>query len=177
MVVLPASQRNQITEPKSRGVEAVHRLTIFNSFHTWGRHSRAMPYISTEALVGAALVAVLAFGYQHIPTRSATSGSAKSSKKKNKKKNKGVSEGESRIEPAVNTKGKQKREKGAPPKRDTPPTSTSTATAASTVTPNDLPVPVEPPTFAHKAGNAAPARAKTLAEKIAPKPRKTKVDE
>lgn len=121
-----------------------------------------MPYISTEALVGGVLLLVLAFGYQFIPK--STDGTAKS-KKKNKKKSGGLVPDKAGIK---EKRGKSRED--AHPKEEIP----------LKPIPTDLSAFSTPPTsFAAAASQppAKPAKPKTLAEKIAPKPRKTKVDE
>jgi hypothetical protein len=113
-----------------------------------------MPYISTEALVGAALVVGLALGYQYIPLpsslASAGGGGSSKSKKKNKKK------------------------------------SSKASNPGATVTDgsrHDGPTPVDSGLKAGgkveeaKADPAIAQKPKTLAQKLAPQPRKTKVDE
>jgi hypothetical protein len=119
-----------------------------------------MPYISTEALVGAALLVIVALGYQYIPVTSAdgsSSTNSKSSKKKNKKKSRTTGD------VAISS---------APLERTEPPKSTSKAIGKES---RD-----EPVTALSPSSIAEPAKAtkpKTLAQKIAPQPRKTKVDE
>lgn len=108
-------------------------------------HLYIMPDISYEALAGAALVIVLAVGYQYLPK---SDSAISKSKKKNKKKVK--KEGES-------AKGVESVKK---PKTAVPPP----------ITPSD-----PSPSFAEVA--APEPKPKTLAQKIAPKNRKTKVDE
>lgn len=118
------------------------------------RQSDDMPYISTEALVGAALVVGLALGYQYIPLpsslASAGGGGSSKSKKKNKKKS-----SKSSNPSATVTDGS----------RQDGPTSVDSGLKAGG---NEQEAKVDPP-IAQKP--------KTLAQKLAPQPRKTKVDE
>lgn len=146
--------------------ESFHPLLhlLFDLKHL-GRHHTTrdtMPYISTEALVGAALLVVVALGYQYIPistTGESSSGGSKSSKKKNKKKSKatGASSGE-----ATSANGD----------------STTAITSALTEKPS-----IKQNGGAEQAESSSSSKAepktkpKTLAQKIAPQPRKTKVDE
>jgi hypothetical protein len=123
-----------------------------------------MPYISTETLIGGALLIVLAVGFQYLPKSTSQS---KGSKKKNKKKSKGsVLEDEPSLKGQDGKKGKGKR-KGVnrgiegsggvevvEEKDDRPQVS--------------MPLPT---------ASTMDSKPKTLAEKIAPKPVKTKVDE
>lgn len=120
----------------------------------------AMPYISTEALIGAGLLVVLAVGYQYIPK--ATS-SASSSGSKNKKKNKNKKKGLSAADTQASVSTKPEAAKGG--NGDTTPRPFVPDTAGD----EPKQQPPKPVT--------QPAKPKTLAEKIAPKARKTKVDE
>lgn len=143
-----------------------------------------MPYISAEALIGAALVVVLAVGYQYMPTSgSETAGGAKkNNKKKNKKKSKGgelssvpVSEVESDAGKHVKKKDKRKA-KGKSEAKVIKTAAGPTGTAHKVEEAKSESESPEPPSFAAAAGSN-PTRPKTLAEKLVPKPRKTKVDE
>ncbi|ORY23445.1 hypothetical protein BCR39DRAFT_349847 [Naematelia encephala] len=128
-----------------------------------------MPYISPEVLVGSALLVVLAVGFRYLnPPSSSTA----SKKKKNKKKTKGGATDEvvqSEEEVRSEKKGKR-RTTGKPP--------------APNVSEKNMPEIIvrEKATGTSDvkgvAGEAErPSKPKTLAEKIAPKPRKTKVDD
>lgn len=172
--------------------------------HQRGGHSTSlpkypftMPYISTEALIGGALVLVLAVGYQFLPTSSAS----KSAKKRGKKKAKGSGAGSGHASdelkllveaqatsggPEGKKAGKRKKAKEegklAPPvvqgqAQSTTSVSASSGPSASSDSGEDT--PAEPPSFASVAGGSGQAKGKpkTLAERIAPKARKTKVDE
>ncbi|KAL1409536.1 hypothetical protein Q8F55_003520 [Vanrija albida] len=152
-----------------------------------------MPYISTEALIGAALVVVLAFGYQYIPkaTDGAAQGGSGSGKKKNKKSKRKTVTGKSGAAgnsdeapsaattevdsdaPAKAKKGKAKGKAAAAPVPAAAPAPAVVAEAA-----RDQPAEAAPASFAAAAGGSTtPAKPKTLAEKLVPKPRKTKVDD
>lgn len=123
-----------------------------------------MPYISTEALVGAALLVVVALGYQYIPKTGGEAATAsKAIKKKNKKKAKasGGSTTASDIKDAVTT-GPSSSKKG----NETIKSKENGAGSTSKAAPSD-PAQVSRQT----------AKPKTLAQKIAPQPRKSKVDE
>ena len=139
----------------------------------------SMPYISTEALVGAALLVVLAFGYQYIPKAGAEV------KKKTKRKNKKVSGGTATSEPESTSSKKGKKRK---------PTKQGRAATNGRAGSDEEVESVErqggpsletsaasngAPSFAAVAGGSSTnkVKPKTLAEKIAPKARKTKVDE
>lgn len=124
-----------------------------------------MPYISTEALVGGAILVALALGYQYIPlpSSSASGTSSGSSKKKNKNKKKsgkGSVGQEGQREDAEPLKqqegGKSKMGNGSIDK----PSMKGTDDTANGQTPP-----------------ASSSKPKTLAQKLAPQPRKTKVDE
>jgi hypothetical protein len=117
-----------------------------------------MPYISTEALVGAALLVIVALGHQYIPTAGGESSTAsKSSKKKNKKKAKGNN---------ASTTTSDNKDGAA-----TTTTTTKNVSASTTID-----VAVKTPLDATPVSGQA-AKPKTLAQKIAPQPRKSKVDE
>ena len=124
-----------------------------------------MPYISTEALVGGAILVGLALGYQYIPlTSSVASGtSSGSSKKKNKNKKKsgkgssgqeGLSDNVESIRQETLGKGK-----GAHGSLEQPGAK------------------VNGDVNKGQASSAPSSKPKTLAQKLAPQPRKTKVDE
>jgi hypothetical protein len=124
-----------------------------------------MPYISTEALVGGAILVALALGYQYIPlpssaTPGTSSGSSKKKNKNKKKSGKGSAghEGQNgNVEPLKQQdEGKGKTANGSVDK----PISTPGDTAVNGRTPS-----------------IAPTKPKTLAQKLAPQPRKSKVDE
>lgn len=116
-----------------------------------------MPYISTEALVGAALLVIVTLGYQYIPIRGRDGSTpSKTSKKKNKKKAKG------NVSNSANSDG-QGGSTTTPAAKGNGPAVTEESGAAAT----KAAAPVS--------GTAA--KPKTLAQKIAPQPRKTKVDE
>lgn len=145
-----------------------------------------MPYISTEALVGAALLVALAFGYQHITAsgNDATS-SAKKKKKNNKKKSKSaVPDDVAPIAVAsgseTETKNNKSKKKNKGKQQATVKDPKSTPPATTPRSPAPEPVPDEPKSFAEAAqedGSQEPKKPKMLAEKLLPKPRKTKVDE
>jgi len=125
-----------------------------------------MPYISTEALVGGALVIALALGYQYIPlpsTSAAGTGST-SSKKKNKNKKKSSKGAGSGQEEQSNTK---------------PVESAHGQTSKLSATNGDIAKPAAKDGAAESSTATAPQKTKpkTLAQKIAPQPRKSKVDE
>lgn len=146
-----------------------------------------MPYVSTEALVGAALLVVLAFGYQHITISGTdTTSPAKKKKKNNKKKGKwAVTEDAAPITVASGSeaetkssknkkKNKGKQQAAAKESQPTPPPATTPQPSAPE------PDSDEPKSFAEAAqedGPQEPRKPKMLAEKLLPKPRKTKVDE
>lgn len=146
-----------------------------------------MPYISTEALVGAALLVALAFGYQHITAsgNEATS-SAKKKKKNNKKKGRSAAT-EDAAPVAVasgseaETKSTKNKKKNKGKQQSTVKESQSTPPpAAAPQLPVSETVAEEPKSFAEAAqedGSQEPRKPKLLAEKLLPKPRKTKVDE
>jgi len=124
-----------------------------------------MPYISTEALVGGAILVALALGYQYIPLPSSaasetSSGSSKKKNKNKKKSGKGSTGGEGQngiVEAAKQQdEGKGKTTNGSVDK-PTPKTGDSAANGQT--------------------ASAAPTKPKTLAQKLAPQPRKSKVDE
>lgn len=148
-----------------------------------------MPDISYEALAGAALVIVLAVGYQYLPKFDSTA-SASSSVGKSKKKNKKVkgTKAESAEEEAdsgqgssletdkkVKKKAKGKPIEGGKASTNVPPPIKPESASISTSTPSFAEVAAEESDQgAVKVVNDKP---KTLAQKIAPKNRKTKVDE
>ncbi|TXT04251.1 hypothetical protein VHUM_04249 [Vanrija humicola] len=153
-----------------------------------------MPYISTEALVGTALVAVLAIGYHLMPKGAEAGSSGGSGKKKNKKSKRkttaaaavksGAAAGNSDEAPSAATTevesdapAKAKKGKGKAAAKASPAPAPKPAPAAVD-TARDQP---KPASFAAAAGGSstpsAPAKPKLLAEKILPKPRKTKVDD
>jgi len=124
-----------------------------------------MPYISTEALVGGAILVALALGYQYIPLPSSvasetSSGSAKKKNKNKKKSGKGNAGGEGQngnVEPVKQQdEGKSKKSNGS--------SETAPSKAGDTAANGQIP-------------SAAPTKPKTLAQKLAPQPRKSKVDE
>ncbi|KAL7419658.1 hypothetical protein Q5752_005572 [Cryptotrichosporon argae] len=109
-----------------------------------------MPYISTEALIASAFLVVLALGWQYMPnTNGATPQGAAKKKKKAKRK------GPADAGPPAGTRDEAREALGG----KTADAGTG-RTAASTPTP-ELPQP----------------KPKTLADKLAPKRRKTKVDD
>jgi hypothetical protein len=124
-----------------------------------------MPYISTEALVGGVILVALALGYQYIPLPSSvasgtTGGSSKKKNKNKKKSGKGNAGQDGPSNPVEQVKeglkGNGREADGSPhapqAKAD------QVAEKAQTST-------------------AAPQKPKTLAQKLAPQPRKSKVDE
>ncbi|KAK4687261.1 hypothetical protein P7C73_g2870, partial [Tremellales sp. Uapishka_1] len=133
-----------------------------------------MPYISTEALVGGALLAVLVLGYQYIPKTTDPTGKSSNAKKKNRKRTKGdkaveVNDLPAKSTPVFNAKNDKARPKPEPsPAEPRPEASPVPATAQQPASEDD-----PSPSFAA----AAAARPKTLAEKLLPKTRKTKVDD
>lgn len=145
-----------------------------------------MPYVSTEALVGAALVVLLAFGYQYTST-STSQGASSSSAKKNKKKSKrkggkaGIAlEAQSSVTASEVDSDAPASSLSKPPASKSKKTPTSNVSKPATTLPvaHDIPAKAEPTSFADAAGGSSqPAKPKTLAEKLVPKPRKTKVDE
>jgi hypothetical protein len=146
-------------------VEEVHPSTFSTPQSHLTLPSITMPYISTEALVGAGLLVVLAVGYQYLPL-AASSGSANSKKnKKNKKKSKGVAttnEPQLSSVPLPSAPVSEKAENGVKG------TAKPIPIEPLAKTPESTPQPAQP---------ASVPKPKTLAEKIAPQPRKTKVDE
>ncbi len=133
-----------------------------------------MPYISTEALVGAALLVVLAVGYQYLPKAPGGSGS-NAAKKKGKKRSKPTPAEEAQSEPAAKTGSKGKRKPSGSGE------DVSRAAQAAKQAGNSTSMPDEvtngSPSFAAVAGGSQSAMPKTLVERLAPKARKTKVDE
>jgi hypothetical protein len=135
-------------------ISPLYHKTVFN-----------MPYISTEALVGGAILVALALGYQYIPLPSSaasgtSSGSSKKKNKNKKKSGKGSAGGEGQngtVEPVKQQdEGKAK-------------------TINRSV---DKPIPKpEDSAVNGQTPSAAPTKPKTLAQKLAPQPRKSKVDE
>ncbi|KAK1927407.1 hypothetical protein DB88DRAFT_29946 [Papiliotrema laurentii] len=134
-----------------------------------------MPYISTEALVGAGLLVVLAFGFQYVQSSSSShatspSTSGAKNKKRNKKKSKAGGEDKSDSTSASST-----------PAQSLP----SAHPAQPAVEKQKLPnaqaaqAPKQPEELSARPSQPAQAvpKRKTLAEKIAPQPRKTKVDD
>jgi hypothetical protein len=126
-----------------------------------------MPYISTEALVGGVILVALALGYQYIPLPSSaasgtTGGSSKKKNKNKKKSGKGTAgqDGPSdRVEQVKqNVTGGSKEANGS---------SDAFKTKAHEVVANGQ----------TSTATAAPTKPKTLAQKLAPQPRKSKVDE
>lgn len=141
----------------------------------------AMPDISYEALAGAALVIVLAVGYQYLPKADEASGpggTSGKSKKKNKKKAKGKGEDEASGSASEEVKKGVEAVKPVNGKKDK---AAPNPQAKSTPTP--APPPITPstaaPSFAEVAAEETEEKPKpkTLAQKIAPKNRKSKVDE
>ena len=154
------TQRGGCPSPLVRSIYPALRLVLVSQ-HT-------MPYISTEALVGAGLLVVLAVGYQFMPTGSG-SGSANSKKnKKNKKKTKSAATGNEQQVVSV----------------PLPPAPVATSKAAANGLKQDISAkesttakPADKAESTVQPAQPAPAKPKTLAEKIAPQPRKSKVDE
>ena len=134
-----------------------------------------MPYISAEALVGAALLVVLAVSYHYLPQAPGASGS-KASKKKSKKKAKADAPEEVAPVPLskVGKKGKRKPSGRGLTDDGAAPSHNAAGSDEDFVVPI---VPVEQNDLAEVAGASSPAKPKTLAERLKPKPRKTKVDE
>lgn len=115
--------------------------------------------------MGAALLVVVALGYQYIPISGADSPStaSKSSKKKNKKKSKGTGttgdanghvDGDRTEASILNSSAKRTSQKG-----------------------DVKAAPIDHATSDPAAEPAKATKPKTLAQKIAPQPRKSKVDE
>ncbi|RXK41230.1 hypothetical protein M231_01380 [Tremella mesenterica] len=139
-----------------------------------------MPYISTEALAGATLLLVLVFGYQYIPKASSDSAVASKSKKKQKKKNRPVDHGEISDTSMMASQSDTSRAKAS--EADLPShTSTTSKQKSKARASSQSPAQTgttQPLSFASvAASHAGPSRPKTLAERIAPKPVKTKVDD
>jgi hypothetical protein len=133
-----------------------------------------MPHISTEALVGAALVVLLAVGYQYIPKANAPARKKKT--KRRAKASTATAVATPSNAPGADTASKERA------------IATSKGVSRSTITtrdgssePNLSSESSDQPSSFSAAAKIPPAapqqRPKTLAEKIAPKPRKTKVDE
>ncbi|RSH84411.1 uncharacterized protein EHS24_005931 [Apiotrichum porosum] len=147
-----------------------------------------MPYISTEALVGAALIVVLAFGYQYTstPNTDGSQSASKKNKKNKKKKSKGGAADEPSSIPASeiesdapqSTKKNKGKGKGKNVAAVAPVVQVVKAPSPSP-SPTPTPEPVAAPSFADAAagGQSKPSKPRTLAEKLVPKPRKTKVDD
>lgn len=132
----------------------------------------SMPYISTEALVGAALLIVLALGYQYLPNAPGSAGS-KASKKKGKKKSKSTQIEETRPEPPVKPAAKGERKpSGSGDSRAAPPLEKQVSGGESASDRAEHGATF----FTAITGGYQGAKPKTLAEKLAPKPRKSKVD-
>jgi hypothetical protein len=123
-----------------------------------------MPDISYEALAGAALVIVLAVGYQYLPkAEDGQRSSSGKSKKKNKKK---VKDEESTAVQAIDNVKEKTKEVGKKAKIARPP-----------VDPAPTPAPIKPESPSVEVAEGGERKPKTLAQKIAPKNRKSKVDE
>ncbi|GMK58231.1 hypothetical protein CspeluHIS016_0502630 [Cutaneotrichosporon spelunceum] len=146
-----------------------------------------MPYVSTEALVGAALVVVLAFGYQQMTStgshndNNSSSTASKKKSKKNKKKKTGADTPVDTpvvLSEAEEPKSEPKKGKKGKPltlvKQEIKPLPTTIPTPAVGATPEES-EEIESPSFA--AATRTRTKPKTLAEKLVPKPRKTKVDD
>lgn len=148
-----------------------------------------MPYISTEALVGGALLVVLALGYQYVVAGKSdfdTASPAKKKRKTNKKKNKPSSVDEvisvttasaSEPETAKSTKSEKKakgKQRAAVNDLQHP-----AQPSPAPVSPEPVTTPEESKSFADVASDVprGAVKPKMLAEKLLPKPRKTKVDE
>lgn len=147
-----------------------------------------MPYISTEALIGGALLIVLALGYQYLPQTTSSSSTSKS-KKKNKKKTKTPIEQELGKAGPISTGGGAKKGKKGKQTSAGIPNGNGAREQDSRDTSQPPSAPSQPETLGTKQAAQSPsfaavasassqtAKPKTLAERIAPKPRKTKVDE
>lgn len=168
-----------------------------------------MPDISYEALAGAALLVVLAVGYQYIPkgalqpgSTPSSGGSSKNKKKNNNKKKKGSATASGNGVGGIpggahGSGGLSESDEGASTSKTDASQSTAVgksknkgkgqsapASASASGTPSFAAVASEP--NGSEEGQLAPGqekkqqqvqKPKTLAEKIAPKARKTKVDE
>ena len=138
-----------------------------------------MPEISYEALAGAALLVVLAVGYQYIPKGALEQVTGPSSANSGKNKKDDGTSADDTDTPALATKaGSTGSAKGTGKKSKSSASNASTPTASETF----AAVAREPEGSAE--GELAPhqgqeqgKKPKTLAERLAPKPRKTKVDE
>lgn len=162
----------QIHNTPILNVEGVHLSIHPPPYHSFTLLHLIMPYISTEALVGAGLLVVLAVGYQYMPT-GAASGSANAKKnKKNKKKSKGAA---TPNEPQLTSVPLPP----GPPSGQAKPAENGLKPETSANEPQleRPPAGSEPPTQPAQPVQPAAPKPKTLAEKIAPQPRKTKVDE
>ena len=171
MDVIVSEMRDRHATPLSQESPKVAILKLWNnddkltSPHSITRLFN-MPYISTEALVGGAILVALALGYQYIPlpssAASATSSGSSKKKNKNKKKSgKGSAAGEGQngnLEP-VNKQQDEGKAEIANRSGDKP---ISTA--------GDAPATGQTPAV-------VATKPKTLAQKLAPQPRKSKVDE
>lgn len=140
-----------------------------------------MPDISYEALAGAALVIVLAVGYQYIPKADADAagpGASGKSKKKNKKKVKGskLEEVESGSASETSKKMEEAKTKAKKGKGERSNTSIPPAPAPIAAEP-EAPSSAEVTSDGTEQTKEEKAKPKTLAQKIAPKNRKSKVDE
>lgn len=154
-----------------------------------------MPEVSYEALAGAALLVVLAVGYQYIPKGAldgvagagANGSSSSKNKKKNKKKGKGAASGGAGSKeevagtsaeetdtagPTAPTSAKGKGKKGKSASNSSTPTASQTF-AKVAKEPNGS----QEGELAPHQGQEQGRKPKTLAERLAPKSRKSKVDE
>ncbi|ORX36489.1 hypothetical protein BD324DRAFT_629036 [Kockovaella imperatae] len=150
-----------------------------------------MPYISTEALVGAALLVVLALGYQYAPKNQGSGSSKKKAKRKNKKNGAPVDDDVASEKVESSSTNAKKGNKG--PKKQQNGVGPHGAKDVTKVMQEQRTVEPEPkeegdeavgngPSFAAVASSSTSmtqgtAKPKTLAERLAPKARKTKVDD
>ena len=133
-----------------------------------------MPQISTEALVGTLLLIALAVGYQYLPKITETPG-PKGAKKKGRKKVKLTLAEEPQPEKQHGTGTKGKRKPSG--QGDEVGMATKTASIGKSQESVNPTASIRRNSLDDAQSIPASAKSKTLAEKLAPKPRKTKVDE
>ena len=134
-----------------------------------------MPYISTEALVGTLLLIALAVGYQYLPKASEAKGS-RAGKKRNKKKSKSTAVEESSAGSASRSAKVQAKSKSAQLHENGHETIHSKASNNHRLSISEETADIN---IAHGAtgNNQQSSKPRTLAEKLGPKVRKTRVDE
>ena len=133
-----------------------------------------MPQISTEALVGALLLIALAVGFQYLPKTTETPG-LKGAKKKGKKKAKLGPAEELQLEKQFRTVTKGKRKPSG--QGDGVGMAARSASIGESQESMGPVASIRRNSLDDAKSKPVPTKPKTLAEKLAPKPRKTKVDE